>query len=191
MTKAPAPHEFCVPTVSGRVVNIFEPKQASIHIRDIAVGLGNTCRYAGQIEQFYSVAQHSVLVSLLVPPALAQYGLLHDAAEAYLHDLAPAVKFLVGPLYRPVEDRLQDVIFEAFGLPLLPEADKALIKLADMRVAKAEMRSFNFESVGGERCMTEEFEPVIALDPVSARVQFMDRFNELRAESAGKTEGGR
>lgn len=188
MTFAPALPELCVPTVSGRVVNIVDPHPASIHIRDIAVGLCNTCRYAGQIEQFYSVAQHSVLVSLLVPPALAQHGLLHDAAEAYLHDLAPAVKFLVGPLYRPVEDRLQDVIYAAFGLSSLSESDKAIIKQADKHVAQAEMRSFRFASLGGDVCMTEEFEPVLALDPARARAQFMDRFNELLADRAGTKE---
>lgn len=169
----------CVPTLSGSLVNILDPKADSIRMTDIAVGLGNTCRYAGQIEQFYSVAQHSVIVSRMVEGRLAPYGLLHDASEAFLHDLAPAVKELVGPLYRPVEDRLQEVIYAAFGLAPLSEVDKAAINRADKQVAIAEMHRFGLAGEALDGPLMAIADPVIAMDPSSAKACFKQRFSEL------------
>ena len=170
-----------VPTASGLHVNLIAPEPGSFRITDICAGLGNTCRYAGQLDQFYSVAQHSVIVSRITAPRLAPYGLLHDAAEAYMHDLGPAVKELVGSQYRPVEDRLQDAIYAAFGLPALNVADKAHIKWADKRAAAAEMRHFRFNCVEPLACASDldADEPIIPLDPRPAKALFMDRFNEL------------
>ncbi len=54
-----------------------------IDINDIAVSLSNICRFAGHLSHFYSVAQHAVLCSQLVPQEFAFEALMHDATEAY------------------------------------------------------------------------------------------------------------
>lgn len=174
-----ASHE--VPTLSGQRVNVLNPDPSTIRIVDISAGLSNCCRFVGQLASFYSVAQHSVVVSRIVQPRLAAYGLLHDATEAYMHDLGPAVKNLVGPLYRPVEDHLQEVIFRAFGLAPLSAEDKALLKWADRQANAAEMRHFGIAPVeplahGLESTLDE---PIIPLDPRPARQAFLDQFNTL------------
>ena len=79
-----------------------------------------------------SVAQHSVLVSELVPHHDALWGLLHDASEAYLCDLpAPIKRDPEMSFYRIAEDRLMRAICRKFGLgPQMPFSVMAADKLA-------------------------------------------------------------
>lgn len=91
-------------------------EQGEIDLRDIAHSLALQCRYNGHCRHFYSVAEHSVRVSHVVPPEDARWGLLHDAAEAYVSDLPRPLKVTV-PDFRAAEDRLLQRIAETFGLP--------------------------------------------------------------------------
>lgn len=102
---------------SGRFVDPLHMTPAEVEIEDIACGLGHTCRFGGQSSRFYSVAEHSIHVAALLPPALQLEGLMHDAAEAYLGDVVRPVKYLAAMQpYREAEDRLADVIARRFGL---------------------------------------------------------------------------
>ncbi|MER2537667.1 MAG: hypothetical protein ABTQ26_00345 [Azonexus sp.] len=118
-------------TNSGKHFDLVDPQPDMINLLDIAHGLSNECRYAGQCKYFYSVAQHSVLTSQIVPPEFALEGLLHDAAEAYLKDIPRPLKQLL-PDYRAIEHRVESVIRDHFGLPgaqsyLINEADRVLL----------------------------------------------------------------
>lgn len=86
-----------------------------IWLADIAHHLSLVCRFNGAVRLFYSVAQHSVLASRLVPAEHALEALLHDATEAYLADLNRPAKALV-PDYGALEKRLEAKIAERFGL---------------------------------------------------------------------------
>lgn len=89
-------------TQSGLRVSLLNPHPQVIAIRDIAHHLALTNRFCGATLFPYSVAQHSVIVAELLEktgaaPRLALLGLLHDAHEAYLHDLTtPAKRALFG-----------------------------------------------------------------------------------------------
>lgn len=85
-----------IQTFTGRAFWPLRPRAEDVRIEDIAHALAMKCRFGGMTRQFYSVAQHSVLVSRIVPPADALWGLLHDAAEAYLPDVC-----------RPIKDRVE------------------------------------------------------------------------------------
>lgn len=83
-------------TYTGRVFWPLEPRPEDVDIVDIAHALANLCRYGGHSKVFYSVAHHSVLVSQIVPPADALWGLMHDSAEAYVIDLIRPIKHSEG-----------------------------------------------------------------------------------------------
>ncbi len=169
------------PTYSGIRFYPANPRLEDISIDDIAHSLSLQCRFAGHIAHFYSIAQHSVLVSHNVPPALALEGLLHDAAEAYCQDLIRPIKHAPGlEGYREIEARLERTIAIRFGLTYpWPEA----IKEADNCALQTERRDLYKSGVG------EKFEwgldakpflaPILPEPPFVAEQRFMRRFNEL------------
>lgn len=154
----------------------IDPRPEEIHLEDIAVALSRACRYAGHCERFYSVAEHSVLVSQVVPPEDALAGLLHDATEAYLVDIPRPIKpFLVG--YKEIENRLWTVIAERFGLsPDLPES----VKIADNTVLLAEQKQI-LKPPPAPWCVPGEPADVVieCWSPDEAEMAFVRRFVNL------------
>jgi hypothetical protein len=119
-------------TAAGDYFNLVNPRQSNIDITTIAHALSHLCRFTGHTRTFYSVAQHSVMVSYLVPPEDALAGLLHDATEAYVGDVAAPLKQMLTD-YQTIERGVEKAVFTHFGLPTsLP----ASVKYAD-RVALA------------------------------------------------------
>lgn len=106
-----------IQTVSGKIIDFTKPEQCTFDLEDIAHGLSQTCRFAGQSKFFYSVAQHAVLVSTLVPPDFALEALHHDDTEAFMCDVPTPLKLLL-PEYIALEARMDAAIRLALGLPL-------------------------------------------------------------------------
>ena len=165
-------------TRSGRHLDFQNPDPAEIAIKDIAVSLSRECRFSGQTRLFYSVAQHSVLASWIVPEAYALEALLHDATEAYLRDLPRPLKHLL-PAYVRIERRLDRVIRRKFGLP---EETSGPVHRADLILLATEKRDLMPE----DSCdwpLLEGVEPLPdRIDPCSsvrARTMFLRRFEEL------------
>ncbi len=104
-----------IQTYTGRVFWPMDPRPSEVNFWDIAYSLSKQCRYAGHCKKFYSVAQHSVLVSLHVAPEHALWGLLHDAAEAYLVDVPRPIKPYLAE-YKQIEATVMLAIRERFGL---------------------------------------------------------------------------
>lgn len=119
---------------SGRYYDLAEP--GPLTIEEVAHALAHICRFTGHCKDFYSVAQHSVLVSYLVPPEHSLQGLLHDAVEAVVGDMASPLKALV-PEYKAIEVRCEQAILAGFGLawPLHDE-----VKTADLIALRTEQR---------------------------------------------------
>lgn len=109
-------------TFTGRAYYPGDPKPEEIFIEDIAHALSMQCRYGGHCDLHYSVAEHSILISHMVPPEDALAALLHDATEAYVVDLPRPVKALL-PEYRVLEAKNWYAIAKCFGLSLvLPDS---------------------------------------------------------------------
>jgi uncharacterized protein len=89
-----------------------------IDIRDIAHALSMICRFTGHVRQFYSVGQHSCYVALHCSKKNKLWGLLHDASEAYIADVASPVKHSKQMVaYRKIEKNIMLSICDKFGLP--------------------------------------------------------------------------
>lgn len=115
-------------TADGNYFDFLVPDPATVTLNAIARGLANTCRFGGQCGRYYSVAEHSVWVSRLVPPELAVRGLLHDAAEAFIGDMPKPLKELL-PDYQAVETRVEAVVFAKFGFLFLPPEIKTVDRI--------------------------------------------------------------
>lgn len=177
-------------TSSGRYFDFMSPDPESIVIEDIGTALSRICRFTGHTKQFYSVAQHSVLVSYLVPSQYALQGLLHDASEAYLGDVSSPLKQLL-PDYKAIEKRVESAILARFGLPFPLHPS---IKEADLRALVTERRDLMPEPIQRYRVTdavawswTDGVEvtaavPLPVFNPEIARAMFLARFNELTKE---------
>lgn len=125
-----------IETYRGERFFPFDPRPQEVYLEDIATGLSNTCRFGGHCRQFYSVALHSLHVSSELvdhPPRIQLFGLLHDAAEAYLGDIPRPIKAEFDD-FEQAEERLLDAIWMAFDLRS-PTADEwATVMAADDRL---------------------------------------------------------
>jgi hypothetical protein len=166
----------------------LDPRPEEIQIEDIAHSLANQCRYAGHVQEFYSVAQHSVMVARIVPQEHALWGLLHDAAEAYLVDLPRPVKRYsrLGDEYRAIEARLMIALCARFQLP---SDEPEWVKRADDVLLMTEKRDLMPNSPAKWRETAEPLEDVIVpWAPAKAKAQFLMEFRDivtLRGPSRG------
>jgi hypothetical protein len=110
-----------------------------ICIEDIAHSLANTCRFRGHTKEFYSVAQHSILVAKMVCPELSMAALLHDAAESYIGDMSSPIK-QHDTFFQELEAKTMAVICERFELDLPFHSD---IHSADIKALSIESVSKN------------------------------------------------
>ena len=181
----PAPGPY-LQTVSGRWVNPFDPDPEQIDASDIARALANQCRFGGHSRVFYSVAQHSVIVSQLVE----QHGgdvedvfaaLMHDASEAYLGDMPHPLKHRspLGAAFKAAEDHLEEAIRDRFRI----KADVPEIKRADRALLATERRAFSAEDwhwpeLDGVEPLGLDLE---ASSPDEAAQAFARRYAELDA----------
>ncbi len=171
-------------TYSGKHVYPFSPSPDEIDIGDVAHSLSQMCRFLGHTEGFYSVAQHSILVSQHVPRQDALWGLLHDASEAYLCDLpAPIKRDPQMRVYRIAEDRLMAAVCARFGLnPEMPHS----VRIADKVLLATEFRdvtTMNDQAWIVDECGQEPLSDfqIVPWSSAVAEAGFMERFRELTA----------
>jgi len=135
-----------IATFTGKVFDLLNPKPEMVCIEDIAHSLAYQCRYTGHTRQFYSIAQHCVLMAENPDlPGDPMAKLLHDADEAYIGDIAKPFKRLLwvkdlNGFYQTVrgfERKIQAVIGLALGVDLTHSAE---VKEADIRMMATEIR---------------------------------------------------
>jgi 5'-deoxynucleotidase YfbR-like HD superfamily hydrolase len=191
MPGPPAPGPY-LQTVSGRFVNPLDPDLEQIDIQDITRALANTCRFGGHCRSFYSVAQHSVIVSELVEerggdPEDVFAALMHDAAEAYLGDMPHPLKHrsALGEAFKQAEKHLEQAINTRFnikpGVPEIKRADRALLA-TERRALSTE--DWHWHELDGVEPLEIE---LTAWSPDDAAAKFKARYAELEARRRAST----
>jgi hypothetical protein len=131
-------------TYSGKLFDVLNPDPKLIDLVDISAALSKLCRFGGHCREFYSVAEHSILVSTLIQQeypedrTLAAWALMHDASEAYMVDIPRPVKRQLHEYVR-MEDAIQKTIAERFSLPW-PMPDE--VHQADTNMLALELRAY-------------------------------------------------
>lgn len=157
-----------IKTLSGRLIDPFNMKVEDINIYDIAHSLSMQCRYNGHVKRFYSVAEHSVLVSQHLPEEHKLWGLLHDATETYIGDMVSPVKQRLDS-FNKLEDDIHRVVAEYFDLPvIMPD----MVHRADKYIL---MRELEWIEAG---CVDNGY-GIVGLDPEGASTVFLNNFNSL------------
>jgi uncharacterized protein len=162
---------------NGKTMCLDKPSWEVMDIDTIAHSLSNICRFIGHTNKFYSVAQHSVLVSNLVPSNFAFEGLMHDAAEAFCGDMSSPIKNKM-PGFRQLEQSIRSEICTRYKLPLtdsieVQRADKIAVVTEASQLTKSKHYMGWFDGITPvDLC-------IIPLTPEEAKKQFLDRFEEL------------
>jgi 5'-deoxynucleotidase YfbR-like HD superfamily hydrolase len=126
--------------LSGRRLDLLNPKPEDIEIEDIAHGLARVARWNGQTvgDHAFSVAQHSVLVAAIVAAIEPDFNarllcaaLLHDAPEYVIGDLISPFKSAIGLDYKAFEQSLLAAIYSRFGIGEIDDYAVFTIKRAD------------------------------------------------------------
>lgn len=129
---------------NGHYWDYKRPEAGRMDIESVATALANTCRFTGQIEHFYSVAQHCFLASYIVPPQWALKTLGHEPEEPVTGDVNKPLKIEIeemsnGEYGRFVERQERPVLAKVFGLD--PDCPKPpCIKHADLVMLATEKR---------------------------------------------------
>jgi hypothetical protein len=200
-----------IQTRSGRKFHLLDPRPEDFGIWDIAHALSNQCRFTGHPATLYSVAEHSVRVARRIaqthpdirpqarrfgPPKtgvlygdrwgseLAYDGLMHDATEAYLCDMARPFKQLPEfAVYRDLEDKLMKQIAFAFEVqypfhPAIKQADEVLLgtEARDLMAPTPEDWHFRYEHLP---------ERVRPWSPRKAKRLFLKSYLDLRTRMPG------
>jgi len=166
-----------IQTYSGRRFWVLAPHADDVDIRDIAHHLSLICRFTGACKYHYSVAQHSLLVSELVPDDCRLWALLHDAAEAYLSDVARPVRRQLGIDH--IEAPILYAIAEKFELdwPMPEEVHCAdQIALATERRDLMNPCKFQWGQIKG---VAPDPRRIMPMSSIQAKEDFLDIFNML------------
>lgn len=171
-----------IATFTGKKFFLLEPRIEDIDIRDIAHALAMQCRWTGHSRFHYSVAQHAYYCSFLGPENEAFHRLNHDDSEAYIGDMNRPLKHYTdaGTAYRKVEQPLQNLIYDAFGLSHI---EPLSVHAADNAMLYAEKEQIMGYTFGEAQKWTPTEAPAnITIEqwsPEKAETMFLNRFNEL------------
>lgn len=179
---------YWIQTYSGKKFYPYNPQIEMIDIQDIAHSLSMLCRFTGHCKWHYSVAQHSVIMAnkMLIDgysSRWALYALLHDGSEAFMGDLNTPTKSCL-PEYRRMEDKIQDIIWQAFDLSIPSDEEyRTHVKLYDniMFVNEARQLMPDISEYDLPRVPDMKID-IPQISPQQAEFYFLELYDKLKSE---------
>lgn len=179
-------HKYSILTGSGQILDFSNVDVSYINIDDIAYGLAYCCRFAGQCNYiktntriYYSVAEHCVRMSYLVPGELAYDALMHEAAEAFCGDVPGPLKAYC-PEIRAIEKNIESKLHVKFGVKM---QNRAAIKRYDAVMLATEIRDLMPNSDYAWE-IPKDINPIeTTIEPWPADIaasEFLKRFENLK-----------
>lgn len=168
-------------TYSGIKFYPLDPKIKDIQTEEIAQALSLLCRANGHFRHFYSVAQHSLNCAKEAKKRnlskRVQLGcLLHDASEAYLSDVTRPVKSEL-PNYVMIEQRLQKMIYQAYGLTLT-DTERQHIKEIDDAMLSYKLKELLHTEIESKTALVGTYDlSFVPMDKVKG--QFIKKVDQL------------
>lgn len=165
---------------SGLYLDLADPKPEQFTFADIAGALAKICRFGGQVEKFYSVAEHCYWCAVTAAEDLLPFDtqaavLLHDAAEAFIGDVVKPLKIML-PSYDVIESRMETAIAEKFSIDFAKHRDA--VREIDHAMLIAERRHlFSADNVtwSGENECRQLRIPLAGMAPWEAEEMFVVR----------------
>lgn len=169
-----------IETYTNKQYHFLNPSVDEICIEDIAQALSMSCRYSGHVKSFYSVAEHSCIVSdkileLTCDRQLAFDALLHDASEAYLNDIPRPIKPHLKN-YSDIEALSEKCIQDSLGCRPMND----LIASIDKNIVRDEAEQLFLSVPSWVKDFTSVGVKVAGLSPNYARFEFMSRYIKLK-----------
>lgn len=167
--------------LSGGQFNYNRPQESDVTIDDLASALSNICRFSGHLPVFYSVAQHLVNTSHIVPKEYAFTALMHDTAEAFTNDIPTPLKWAL-PVFKDLEVSIEQAMSDKFGFTYpypqeVKSADTEMLILEKLYVKKDNSVWPNYEGIEVGHLLGRV--DLNSWQPRRAKREFIERYNEL------------
>lgn len=181
MTQTPELGDHWIALLSGAQFNYNTPETSEVTIDDLASALSNICRFSGHLPRFYSVAQHLVNTSRIVPSEFAFDALMHDTAEAFTNDLPTPLKWAL-PIFKELEVKIEKAMSARFGFTYpypkeVKQADTEMLILEKLFVKEDNSVWPNYEGIVVDH-LTDKVD-LASWQPRRAKREFLERYQEL------------
>ena len=133
-----------IETYTHKQFPIEHPDSDKVFIEDIAHHLSQQCQFVGASRQFYSIAEHAIIMSRLCTKPARLSCLLHDAHKAYLGDPGRPLKLIIAKHseynnYGALADRIDLAIQKGLGFKFRRLTEVKYWDLAMLRIEALEV----------------------------------------------------
>ncbi len=147
--------------LGNKKIDVLNLQDEDISIYDIAISLSKICRFNGHSNEFYSVAEHSILCYELAKNDNVETDGLkavfaHDFSEAYCGDVITPIKSYLGKKFSRIEDRISKSIAKKYNIDFYKY--EKVIKYYDKKSLDLEFSTYKYANLSYDSLTSTFFE---------------------------------